>query len=325
MTGQAAQNVERIRELASSGMTQNEIAAALDLCQPYVSVLARRAGVALEKKPNPLVEKVKNLAGQGRNRQQIGDELGVSYPYVSALGTKHGIEFVRKPYSGAKRVPGTREHQMAALYKSGRTLNQIGQEFGLTRERVRQLLTKFFGFRWKDGGHHKVALDKRARFEAKRNQRSLVKWGCGWEDYVKIRDLKKPTRAFSSQRKNADYRGIPWDLTLWQWWSIWQQSGHWHQRGRGQGYVMCRVGDEGPYAPGNVFIALATENSSEQKRKKSGLPRGVVKQSRYSGYHAFRNINGKRYRIGHFQTPELAHAAYLSFVPPVFRDEQVAA
>lgn len=319
MTGQADQNIVRIRELADKGMMQQEIAAELNLCQPYVSVLAKRAGVTLAKKRNPLIDKIKVLAAQGRTRQQIADEVGVLYNYVVLLGLKNGIAFER---SGVKRAPEVRELQMAALYKSGKTLHEIGEQFGVTRERVRQLLTKYFGYRWQDGGQHKATLVKQAKFKEKRNQLSLARWGCGWDDYVKIRDLKKPTRAYASQRKNAHSRGIEWQLTLWQWWSIWQQSGHWQNRGRGQGYVMCRFGDDGAYAPGNVFIALAAENSSEQKRKKSGLPRGVSQKNPRAGYIAHRMFGGKKYYVGYFKTPELAHAAYLAFSPP---SHQVAA
>jgi DNA-binding CsgD family transcriptional regulator len=263
MTGQAVQNIARIRELAGSGMSQREIAAALDLCQPYVSALARRAGIAIQKKQNARIETIKHLASQGYTRRQIAAEVGVIYPYISKLGKEHGIEFARQPYSGAKRKPDAREFQMAALYTSGKTLQEIGNEFGITRERVRQLLTKFFGINREDGGQHRQAIAKRQRLEAKRNARSIKRWGCNWDDYVKIRNLKKPTRAFCAQRKTARDRGIDWQLSLWQWWSIWQQSGHWKDRGRGNGYCMCRKGDQGPYSVDNVYIATNAENMQD--------------------------------------------------------------
>lgn len=260
MTGQATQHIERIRELAGAGLTPNEAAAALDLCRPYVSTLARRAGIAFAKKRNPLIDKIKDLAAQGRTRQQIANEVGVKYAYISLLGTEHGISFHRQPYSGAKRKPDSREFQMAALYTSGKTLNEIGQEFGITRERVRQLLSKFFSINAKDGGQHKRAIDKRSEFDAKRNARSLKKWGCSYADYAKLRALKKPTRVFGRQKNSANQRDIEWNLTLWQWWSIWQQSGHWVSRGRGNGYCMCRKGDQGPYSVDNVYIATSIKN-----------------------------------------------------------------
>lgn len=35
-----------------------------------------------------------------------------------------------------------REGQMAALYAEGKTLQNIGDQFGITRERVRQILAR---------------------------------------------------------------------------------------------------------------------------------------------------------------------------------------
>jgi len=199
---------------------------------------------------------------------------------------------------------------MAALYQSGMTLEQIGHQYGCSREYIRQCLSKIGVTRF-DGGQSKKSVERRAAFEARRNAKSLARWGCNWDQYVAIRG--KPTRCFHAQRQNAANRGIGWELTLWQWWSIWQQSGKWSLRGRGQGYVMCRKGDVGPYSVDNVFIAPARINSSDQSRKKNGLPIGVRENKRYAGYTAFRMINGVKHRKGSFPTPELAYAAYLSF------------
>jgi transposase len=44
-----------------------------------------------------------------------------------------------------------RNEQMAEYYKRGWTLERIGQKYGITRERVRQIVKKQ-GLTWKDGG-----------------------------------------------------------------------------------------------------------------------------------------------------------------------------
>lgn len=93
--------------------------------------------------------------------------------------------------------------------------------------------------------------------------------------------------------------------------TIWQRSGKWEQRGRGQGYVMCRRGDSGPYAEWNVFIATAAENSSKQGKKKSGLPTGV-RQSGKAMFVAMRMVDGQKLKAGPFPTPEQAYSAYVS-------------
>jgi hypothetical protein len=75
-------------------------------------------------------------------------------------------------------------------------------------------------------------------------------------------------RAYAKYRwhKNRSRRrDIPFLLTFDEWWTIWQESGHWHERGayRGQ-YQMARFGDKGPYAVGNVRIVTREENVAER-------------------------------------------------------------
>lgn len=200
------------------------------------------------------------LCADGFTRSQIAAKLELSYPYVSRLAKAAGLIPPRQKYSGAETASSLRVQQMATLYKSGRTLKQIGDKYGITRERVRQILTKHLGFDASSGGQREAAKQKRARFEAKRNQKCIVRWGCSWEQYTALRAMQKPTRAYASQKRNAAVRGIPWELTLWQWWTIWSQSGHWDNRGRGRAFQMCRVGDQGPYSVDNVYIASGAVN-----------------------------------------------------------------
>lgn len=122
-----------------------------------------------------------------------------------------------------------------------------------------------------------------------------------------------PLRAFNAQKKGAAIRGIGWELTVWEWWTIWLESGRWHARGRGAGYMMCRKGDLGPYAVGNVFIASGIENVSTGPTRKGNLPLGVGHTAKR--FIAKRCFNGKRHYLGSFPTPELAHAAYLRATP----------
>lgn len=310
MTGQALSHIEKLRTLARR--TRAEAAQSLGLCEAYVTKLAKDNGITLAKNPKPqvaIIEDLKSLAASGFTMSEAAAELELSYVYVARLAREQDLKFLR---SGLALVAPVRVQQMVALYRSGKTLNDIGQQYGLTRERVRQLMTKFYGIRAPDGGIHKTAEVNRGKFEAKRNARSLRKWGCNFDQYVLLRDMYKPTRAYASQRQNAAKRGVGWELNLWQWWSIWQQSGKWAQRGRGQGYMMCRKGDLGPYAVDNVFIATGPENSLEGSKKKSGLPIGVRKNKKYAGYSAKRSINGKKLYLGSYPTPELAHAAYLT-------------
>ena len=60
---------------------------------------------------------------------------------------------------------------------------------------------------------------------------------------------------YRTHKNGAKQRNIPFLLTFEEWWNIWDQSGHWEERGPKKGqFVMSRYGDKGPYAVGNVFI-----------------------------------------------------------------------
>ena len=95
------------------------------------------------------------------------------------------------------------------------------------------------------------------------------------------------TRKFSAQRSNAAKRGISFELTLGDWWSIWDKSGKWSERGVGVGrYVMSRFGDKGPYAAGNVEIILSTQNNSDSwlpGRKRKAQRRNICSDKKLKG------------------------------------------
>ncbi len=152
-----------------------------------------------------------------------------------------------------------RAKAFAVLFRSGKTYQEIADLHGLTRQRVQQLISKIGVTRNDGGGHFRAELNDQKR-AIHMDVMSVRKWGCAFSEYQTLRDMKKPTRAFASQRNAARHRGIGWELTLWDWWLIWQESGKWEQRGRGFGYVMARFGDIGPYARGNVEIIPQPQN-----------------------------------------------------------------
>ncbi len=76
--------------------------------------------------------------------------------------------------------------------------------------------------------------------------------------------IRTPRQIYSTQKRCAGQRGISFLLSFNAWWAIWQESGHWHERGRNRDqYVMARYGDKGPYKTGNVKIITVKENCSE--------------------------------------------------------------
>jgi hypothetical protein len=87
---------------------------------------------------------------------------------------------------------------------------------------------------------------------------------------------RKPRGAYSRHRENAKRRGVPFLLTYRQWLAIWCLSGKWSQRGNRQHeYVMCRRGDRGAYAVGNVYIAQNSHNLELSLWTRPARARGV--------------------------------------------------
>ena len=84
-----------------------------------------------------------------------------------------------------------------------------------------------------------------------------------------------PKRKYLDQKWNAIKRGIPFLISFDEWWSIWQQSGHWDQRGYRQGqYCMSRYNDIGPYSYNNVFIQPIVQNTKDAqigRKQKHGI------------------------------------------------------
>lgn len=279
-----------IRECAERGLSKVETARELRLFPGTVRTYAKKFEISFQDKPcregrpsggvrgrKSKVDPVAfdALLKEGLTRQEIADRLGVSYSNVIYFCHRHGIEIQH----ASARCPKVkkRAEDMAAMYRSGRTLEQIGSLYGITRERVRQLISKHCGITGRDGGKAARGEANRRRHEARRDAKSLSNYGCTYAKMQEVRALGKamradgvsyyrtPIGAFQSQRSSARWRGITWSLKFWEWWTVWQQSGKWADRGLARdAYVMCRFGDVGPYEVGNVYIATLGHNSAVQ-------------------------------------------------------------
>ena len=154
-----------------------------------------------------------------------------------------------------------RNADIVSRYSAGETLQKIGDEYLITRERVRQILKKN-GLTRKQGGQYIAAIKKRQIKQNKQDALYLLNHGLTRKNFVSIPvDARK---AFRQQKQNARMRGIEWAMRLAEWWQVWQESGMWEQRGRGYGYCMARHGDTGSYHPDNVYICTCAQNSSDQ-------------------------------------------------------------
>jgi len=77
--------------------------------------------------------------------------------------------------------------------------------------------------------------------------------------------------AFKAQKDTAKRRGIEFQFSFSMWLDWWLEDNRWTKRGlRGNGLVMARNGDVGPYHPDNVRCITTTENIREIDRKAQG-------------------------------------------------------
>lgn len=78
-------------------------------------------------------------------------------------------------------------------------------------------------------------------------------WRKAWSE----RNPEK--HAYNLQKCAAKRRGIPWELTFEQFVEFWGED--FALRGKDhEDLCMCRIGDEGPYAIGNIVKATVQEN-----------------------------------------------------------------
>ena len=206
----------------------------------------------------------------------------------------------------------SREKHLAELYESGKTLQEIGDIFGISRERVRQLIARV-GVTGADGGASKRA---RAKKNAKANESAMKfmeRYGCHPDSVAGVTTGEK--LKFRAQRRNAWVRGIEFKMSLLEWLSVWKASGHYERRGRGA-YVMARKGDVGPYSVENVYICTASQNFKDSYVNKPYHTRNRTAPHRIAakGYSQQGNRYGTRYKgkwVAWFDNAEDARKKYL--------------
>lgn len=261
---------------SGAGLSAEDVAIKTGVSVPTVRRYAEKFGFdfTAAQKDNAIIDRIRGLAAEGKTRREAAGALGIAYSTVVVYGLNNGIEFVHasKDPKATARAEG-----MAAIYREGKTLEEIGDLYGITRERVRQLIKRHCTVPASEGGKAVTAARKERAAAAKRDRDSLDKYGCTYSEYMGLMRIgtraledgftraASPTGAYQAQRRTARTRGIEWNIKLWDWWQVWDKSGKWSLRGRTKGhYVMCRFGDVGAYEVGNVYIATCSHNCSVQ-------------------------------------------------------------
>lgn len=145
-----------------------------------------------------------------------------------------------------------RREDMAAAFIAGSTMQEIADHYGITRQRVQVLLARE-GIKRESGGKFLgLCLNYGFASASEFNAAKRLYPAC--------------MLRFKEHKRNADVRGIEFRFTLKQWLDEWGSK--WSERGRGDGLVMCRFNDIGPYEPGNVYIATAAQNASDYQQRK---------------------------------------------------------
>jgi transposase len=260
-----------IRECASRGLDENATAESLGMVVQTVRRYANKYGIVFVSVSDQRLEALRGYAALGTSQKDAAALLGVSRAFVCKAAKEHDLQFDH----GLRKGPDERSRAMAAMFRSGKTMEAISQIYGISRERVRQIIKARHGIVGTDGGARTTKEIKIGAKRAKREAACFRRYGCSLTEYhdllavgLKMKrsgvsNNRTPCGAFRTQKKNAKMRGIAWRLSLTQWWGVWEASGHWDYRGR-DGYVMCRFGDNGAYEQGNVYIATAHHNLTVQ-------------------------------------------------------------
>lgn len=226
-----------------------------------------------------------------------------------------------------KTKNGARYSEIAGMWKSGVVMEDIAKRYGVSRQRIQQIL-KNQNLEREDGGQaidkfkraHEIVAKQKEREKAK-EIRCQAKWGMSLIEYREHVDkwgntakIGSPMHRFMIQRKTAIHtRKIGWELSFADWWRFWQESGKWDERGRGKGYGMSRYGDTGPYAKGNIYICTIGQNFSDSylahSAKSRTFKKGPGKKGYYRRGNRFYVIVGRKYG-GSFKTAKEARMAY---------------
>lgn len=169
-------------------------------------------------------------------------------------------------------------------YGSGETLEEIGSVYGVTRERIRQIL-KIHGLAGKDGGAVARAHERKKQKTLSKSIQCQSRTGMTLDEFRSVNPrgdfTSVPYVRYRYQERNAQNRGIGFHLTFRDWWRLWQESGHWDQMGRGgDKYGMSRKDLEAPFTFDNCVIRKNGESASINVRTRSHVTRRRRLESR---------------------------------------------
>jgi DNA-binding CsgD family transcriptional regulator len=162
-----------------------------------------------------------------------------------------------------------RDQKFIEMYKSGNTLFEIGIQFGITRERVRQRLNAN-GITGINGGASvkaasRTALREKANLE-RLDRRSIAIYGCTRNEMKDERakltanENKNLERIYQQSRKKAQRSAIPWEITFPQFALLMKADCGFYGRGK-LNKVFRLVDPTKPYTIDNVAVMTHSQSS----------------------------------------------------------------
>lgn len=176
-----------------------------------------------------------------------------------------------------------KELQVCEDFKAGKTTTELATLHGVSYQAIHRILKKH-GLSRKSGGKSAQVAARNAA-ETAASSAIQERHGCSTEQWDALRamdeDYKKtPLAAYNTFKNNFQnvHPDVGFDLTLWNWWLMWEASGRWTQRMRNpEGmWVMAQVDKSLPLTKENAriipFGQLLKETRTVTKGKSNGQP-----------------------------------------------------
>lgn len=208
---------------------------------------------------------VARLAAAGRTRREIADATGACYTTVASMCRRLGLSPLSALQGGDSAPERTR--RMCEAHDAGASMWDIAREWGVSRERVRQILKNHGGGRTGAGQTERKRAARAGARALAWGASVAARYGCTPEQLEEVKRVGRemiaagagvettPLRAYSMQKSNVQNNdGIEWRITFWEWWCAWRDSGRWAARGRGRGYQLVRVDRSLPFRADNVEV-----------------------------------------------------------------------
>lgn len=218
----------------------------------------------------------------GMTRIQVADDMGISYQTVcrhtrdlgrvGPQGRRKGMK-VKKTHEQIESE-NARAIDMLARYQRGETLDKIGQSYGVTRERVRQIVKKNFGITGKDGGIRVAAQAKRQKEWEKFNARWEHKLGGPYREWFSLPNHIR--LKYSAHKRNArKIHNTTWHIKPLEWWGLFKAAGAVPSKM----VWLTRKNNSLPFTVENCFVATRGEVLN---RAWAGKPRKERKPRKYN-------------------------------------------